>query len=357
MTKVSLREEIENIKKESEVILSSKDLSPESKFFIKNMLSIIQIMVVIFLEKKTRKNSSNSGLPPSHQFESNGNRNKSKSETKKQRVSFLENSKVEMRKEVFSPQNCKRCGSDLEGSKVTGKESREVMDLEYTVIRKVFYAETRRCLDCGEKTKAHFPEAVESRFQYGLGIKAGIINFLAVEMMSFNRVAKHFKGILGRLISEATMLKSLILLGEKLKDWEQKVKDDLLKAPVIYVDETSMRVNKKNHWIHTASYGDSVLQTIHPKRGVEGIKDMGLLDDYGGIIVHDCWSSYFTFENVKHGLCCVHLMREFKFIEESQNDSWATRMKEFLKEAVIMVNSTKTKVLKKKQAKDVRKKI
>lgn len=43
--------------------------------FISSMKAIIDIIVAILLEKKTRKNSSNSGLPPSSNNGSNGNRN------------------------------------------------------------------------------------------------------------------------------------------------------------------------------------------------------------------------------------------------------------------------------------------
>jgi hypothetical protein len=40
------------------------------------MLLVLEIVLAIFLEKKARKNSSNSGLPPSRNDGSNGNRNK-----------------------------------------------------------------------------------------------------------------------------------------------------------------------------------------------------------------------------------------------------------------------------------------
>ncbi len=35
-------------------------------------------------------------------------------------------------------------------------------------------------------------------------------------------------------------------------------------------------------------------------RGREAIKDIGLLDRYGGVLVHDCWSPYFCYDKITH---------------------------------------------------------
>ena len=344
-----MRKNFEKIKEDADLVLSAKSSHPEqTAFVIKSMLSMLEMMMMVFLEKKVRKNSSNSGLPPSYEFGTNGNRNKKKPKTHKNVGSLSDNSKFETSKETLSPETCEHCDADLGDSRVLAKDAREIMDLEYSVKIKTYEAETKKCPHCGEKTKAKFPEGLESRFQYGIGIKSSIVDFIAVQMISFQRVSEHFKGITGRWISPSTMLKSLALLGEKLKEWEDKAKQELLKAPVVYIDETSMRVNKANHWIHTASYGDIVLQIIHPERGIEGIKSMGILDEYGGIIVHDFWKSYLAFEKLKHGFCVAHLMRELKFTEESTNYYWPTKMKDLLKEAVIKVNSKKRRILTKK---------
>jgi len=75
MKKESLRKKIDELKEESKSILDSETLNTEVRLFIKSMLTIIDVVVAVLLEKKTRKNSSNSGLPPSQNKGSNGNRN------------------------------------------------------------------------------------------------------------------------------------------------------------------------------------------------------------------------------------------------------------------------------------------
>ena len=342
--KESIRKTFDELKKGSKKILAGK-MEPETRFFIKALLSVMEIMAVLLLEKRTRKNSGNSGLPPSSDPGGNGNRNKGNSGEKKNVGSSLENSKIEKREETLSPDKCEGCGAGLEEAPVTETEKREIIDIIYTVVKTTLTAETRECTLCGDNTKAKFPEGVDGKIQYGAGIKAGVINFLMVQMLSLRRTAEHFMGLTGRLISEATMLKYVAQFGESLKEWEKWAKKELAKATVLYVDETGMRVKKKNYWIHTCSSGNIVLQIIHPKRGLVGMWAMGILEKYGGVVVHDCWSPYFSLEGVLHALCNSHLMRELKFVEDSSGHRWATKMKRLLKTAVAMVGSAEEKIL------------
>ena len=224
MTKLSVRKEIERLNKDSKAILSNKNLPRETKFFIKSMLSLMEIIVAVLLEKKTRKNSSNSGLPPSSDYGSHGNRNKKSSSKKKDVGAVLDNSKVEVRKKTLSPKKCKECGCDLSTAKVTKKEDREQIDIEYTMVKTVITAETKQCPDCSAKTKSQFPEEMKSRFHYGIGIKSSIVNFLMIQMISLRRVSEHFEGLTGKRISESTQLSYVALLGEILKeDWREKL--------------------------------------------------------------------------------------------------------------------------------------
>ena len=348
--KESIRKNIEQLKEESNLILQRKELSPEVKFFIKSMLSLMDIIVTVLLEKTIRKNSSNSGLPPSQDFGSNGNRNK-KSDKKddKKRGSQLDNSRIEKNTQILSPHKCSGCGVNLKDAKVIDTEERKLIDIEYVIKETTFTAEIKECKKCQKSTKAKFPQGVNGPEQYGTGIKAAIINFLMVQMMSLQRVKEHFKGLIGRYISSSVMLKYIGGLGDSLEEWEKQKKQKILESKYFHVDETSMRVEKNNWWIHVYSAGDIVLLFLHPKRGVEAIESIGILPKYKGIIVHDCLSSYFNYKEVSHALCAAHLLRELKLVEESTVDRWATRLKILLKVAIHMVGKSKEGILSKKQ--------
>ncbi|HID98832.1 MAG TPA: hypothetical protein EYP59_00890 [Thiotrichaceae bacterium] len=69
------------------------------------------------------------------------------------------------------------------------------------------------------------------------------------------------------------------------------------------MDETSFRVDKKNHWIHVYSSGDITLEFLHRKHGKDAIESINNIPRYGGTIIHDRWSSYLPYHHCDHGLC------------------------------------------------------
>ncbi len=95
----------------------------------------------------------------------------------------------------------------------------------------------------------------------------------------------------------------------------------------MHVDETSLNVDKKRHWIHVYSSGETTLKFLHPQRGTEAIDKITIIPRYGGIIIHDGWSSYLTYEQGGHALCGSPLTRELTYIVETHDSSWATHMK------------------------------
>ncbi len=345
MSKDSIRKKIEKAKKDAEALLETGKVSQDVASVINTLLVIIDIVVTVLLEKRTRKNSSNSGMPPSRNNGTNGNRNTNPGDRSK-KGEQLENTRKVDSSETVSPKDCSNCGSDLRNVKVQDKEERKKFDIIYEITEHTVVSEEKKCPDCGNINKGKFPEGMDGKLQYGIGIKASIINFLMVQMISLERVQEHFRGLIGRFISQAVMLKYIAQLSLSLEKWEKRMIEELLKAPAIHTDETSIKVNKKNYWVHSYSYGEITLKFIHEKRGSEAINDIGIIPKYGGTIIHDCYSSYFVYDNVDHALCGPHLLRELKFLEDSNGYKWATNMKKLLQEAAKTVSSrTKMRTL------------
>jgi transposase len=166
-------------------------------------------------------------------------------------------------------------------------------------------------------------------------------------MISLNRVQKLVKSLIGTIIAEATLLKFVFRLHEALAQWESSSIALLLKTPAMNVDETSLRVDKKNHWIHVYSAEDITLKLLHRRRGTEAIEAINVIPRYSGTIIHDCWSSYLTYDHCGHGLCGSHLVRELTCIIESNEYSWASNMKELLLETCKRVSKREKKRLSK----------
>jgi len=123
----------------------------------------------------------------------------------------------------------------------------------------------------------------------------------------------------------------------------------MLKQRCIHTDETSLRVDKKNYWIHVYASGNTTLKCLHRKRGKEAMQDIRIIPRYGGVIVHDCWASYLSYDHCSHGLCGSHILRELTFVVESNDYRWAKNMKKLLQEACAIVSKRKAKRLSKMQ--------
>ena len=193
--------------------------------------------------------------------------------------------------------------------------------------------------------KGPFPADMHGPLQYGEGLKALVVNLLICQMGALNRVQKLVNSLIGELISEATLLRFVFRLYHALEVWELQATERLIKAPAIHVDETSMRVDKKNYWIHVYSAGDITLKFLHRKRGKEAIEAINIIPRYAGKIIHDCWSSYLSYDHCEHGLCGSHLLRDLTFIIETNGYAWARNMKRLLQETCAKVSNSPEKKL------------
>jgi transposase len=181
--------------------------------------------------------------------------------------------------------------------------------------------------------------------QYGNGLKAFVINLLVGQMVAVNRVQTLIESMINATVSETTLLKFVLRLHQALESWEAHIIKQVLKQPILNVDETSLRVDRKNHWIHVYAAGNITLKRLHRKRGKEAINDINIVPRYSGVIIHDCWASYFAYDNCDHGLCGSHLLRELTFIIESNEYSWAKNLKKLLQQTCIVVSESSDKKL------------
>jgi transposase len=210
-------------------------------------------------------------------------------------------------------------------------------------------AEIKECPSCGCEVKGAFPSGVSGPLQYGDGLKAWLVTLVVVQMVALRRAADMVRALIGVTISEQTILTYILRLHAALEPWEREARTRLLEAKALHCDETSLRVAKRNHWIHVYSAGELTVKFLHEKRGREAADDIGVLPKYGGIAIHDCWASYFSYEGCSHGLCGSHLLRELVFIIESNGYAWAKNMKKLLQETCRKVAKRKRRTLSKRE--------
>ncbi|NNF59196.1 MAG: transposase, partial [Rhodothermaceae bacterium] len=344
-----MRDEFARLRDEFGTLSGAGKVTPESAVLMGAVFVLLELMVAIFLEKTTRKSSKNSSIPPSQSGadESATAAPGSNSKGSGGQDQRFDNARTVESVTLVPVTTCGCCGEDLSGVAAEGHERRTRIDIVFEKTIEHVDAEIKCCPACAKRTKGEFAADLMGPMQYGLGVKAYVVNLLASQMVSLNRTAKLMHAILGQRIAEATMLRFVMELYWALGRWEEATAEALLASPVIHLDETSMKVNGKKQWVHVVSAGNLVLKRVHPKRGLEAIRAHGILPRYGGVRVHDCWASYFSaeFAGARDALCGSHLLRELAFVEESNGYAWAGNLRRLLQEACGEVSASETKCL------------
>lgn len=343
----SVREEIQRVNAEFDKLTADKKINNESRILFKSMLMLINLLIAIFLEKKTKKNNKNSSKPSSQteKDESSNIEKGSKGKGKLESDATANNTRTVETITLTKVERCDVCGQDLRKTTCEHTERRTKIDIVFEKVVEHIDVEVKICPTCDTTVKGKFPTDMQGSLNYGNGLKAYIVNLLVCQMISLNRVQKLIKSMIGEVIAEATLLKFVFRLYQALEQWEIKSTEQLLKSPAMNVDETSLRVEKKNHWIHVYSGGDITLKFLHRKRGTEAIEEIDIIPRYKGTIIHDCWSSYLTYDHCGHGLCGSHLVRELTCAIEANGYNWASNIKNLLLETCKIVSKRKKKKL------------
>lgn len=345
--KQSVRDEFAKIKASFDEQVKAGKVSTEVAMLFNTMMMLFNLVLSIFMEKTTKKTSKNSSIPPSQTTPDNtSTTNKGGSDKDKQKtVTMAGNTRTVETVTVIPALVCNICGEDLSNVACICVERRTKIDIIFEKTEEHIDVEIKQCPTCNNKVKASFPKDMPGPVQYGNGVKAYVIQLLVMQMISLNRMADMVSALIGRMIAESTMLTFIIRLHGALAAWENEAKAALLKTTYIHVDETSLRVDKKNYWIHVYASGDITLKFLHKKRGKEAIEEVDIIPRYDGVIIHDCWASYLSYGHLDHGLCGSHLLRELAFIVDSNDYVWAKKLKRLLQRICKMVSRREEKCL------------
>ena len=240
----------------------------------------------------------------------------------------------------YEPQQCS-CGCDLSNVNGAIVQKRQIADLPQTILE---YTEhqvvEKECPYCHQKTQGQLPDWIEdAAVQYGPQVRALFVYLSTVQFLSYERIVEFCESLFGFAPSEGTINSTLEDCYERLDGFEEEVKAKLQEAQVLHCDETGCRVGSKTNWLHVGATETETYYHVDPKRGNEALDRMGILPDYEGTVVHDCWKPYFQY-GASHGICNAHILRELKYVNEEMNQPWAEEMMKHLLSGLKMKNES-----------------
>ena len=285
VNKSSLRAEFDALKARFESLCAEGKMSADSRALFDALLMLFEVLMAVFMEKHTPKSSANSSLPASQSPNDNTARTRpgAKGKGPSHNDARCANTRTRESIRVLTVDACQRCGEDLTDAACLGHERRTLIDIVFEKVVRHADAQIKHCPRCHAETRACFPHQMPGPLQYGPGIKAYLVHLLIAQMLSLKRVAQSMHALIGRTLSEATLLGYVAQLHHALAEWERHAIERLLASPAMHVDETSLRVDRKNHWIHVYSAGTLTVKCLHAKRGREAIEAIGILPRYGGV--------------------------------------------------------------------------
>jgi transposase len=210
-----------------------------------------------------------------------------------------------------------RCGAGLAGRPVTGVERRQVFDLPDVAVTVTEHQLIERECGCGQRTKGAAPQGAEGPVQYGPRIAAVIVYLYAGQFLSKQRTAQVLAELFGIPLSSGTVAGITARAAGRLGEFLEHARGQIVAAEVAGFDETGFRVQGRLHWVHCARTGMYTLLMVHPKRGTEAMKAMGVLPPFAGVAVHDAWAPYDTYTGPEHQLCCAHALRELQAVADA----------------------------------------
>lgn len=294
---------------------------------------------IIDLEARLSKNSENSHKPPSSDGPAKPNRTQSERTPSGKKAGgqpghpghALMRSKKPDYRIRHRVETCGGCGSNLSEQKAGSIQERQVFDLPpIHLVCTAHELETKTCPNCGTHNEAIAPGllATESgSVIYGPELRSLCVYLIQGQLLPYGRTSDLIHDLCGQRLSVGTLSVWVQKAYTSLASTEQLIAEALIKDHgSVHFDETGIRSDSTNHWLHSASNLQWTHFSFHLKRGIKAMEDIGILPRFRGTAIHDRWESYFGYDACRHGLCGAHLLRDLRFVWEHEEEPWAKEM-------------------------------
>ena len=227
------------------------------------------------------------------------------------------------------PERCDACQATLSNSGAQVHRRGQVFDIPAVCFEVVEYQALRLRCPCGKLHESEFAPEVFEVAQYGPNVRALAVHLTQGQLLPFARAGELIKDLYGLDISPATLVQWVHEAAQALVPTVQAIVQSVQVAAVVHVDESGLRVASRLQWLHTAVTATHTWYGVHPKRGMQAITDHGVLPNYAGTLVHDCWAPYWSLQ-CAHSLCAAHLLRELVYQKETTAQAWPQGLIELL---------------------------
>ncbi len=327
------------------LVLENRELKNQVKVLTQRVSELEEIVkkqseLIDKLSRRLGLDSSNSSTPPSKNRLDNPKRSPKNNREKGEKSSggqpghkgtTLEFSATADKEIEHKPTICGRCGIQLTGN-YQHIETRQVHDvgIDKVITNHIIYAAKCSC-GCVEKANPKIANGVS----YGAEIKS-ILTYLGNYMLIPNeRLTELSASVFKLALSEGSLQNWQVEVSTKLNSYHAYIEEQLLEQVLLHVDESGLKVNTLNMWLYVISNEYLTYYAYNQKRSKESLADIGIIPEFTGRLMHDCWKTYFSSAvNAEHGLCNAHILRELKAVADYDKLNTAEELRQYIKKLI-----------------------
>ena len=135
-------------------------------------------------------------------------------------------------------------------------------------------------------------------------------------------------------IKPSTMIKWANEFSDKSVKRTEEILKDIKNGKVIHVDETGLKIDGKQNWIHTITNDSGTYYVVTESRSDKEKGPIILLSDYNNTLLHDHFKPYYGLANCTHGECNAHIERYLQEGIDFEKSEACKEVKEILQKAL-----------------------
>jgi len=155
-----------------------------------------------------------------------------------------------------------------------GFEWRQVIDIEFKTVVTEYQAQVLED-ENGKRYTASFPVDVTRPIQYGASLKAHAVYLSQFQLIPFQRIQDHFSDQWRIDLSVGSLCNFNVQVYELLERFDEIGANRLAESKQMHADETSVNINGKRIWLHTASNDKWTHFRVHANRGTLATNEIG----------------------------------------------------------------------------------
>jgi transposase len=315
-----------------------KEVSELKETILAQQKQIADLQAELSGYKKPAKNSNNSSIPPSQDWQRKYPK-REKSERKSggqpghegHHHPFVdEPDKIE----AHYPETCENCGSPDIDPLDQYNEARQEVELpplkpQVTEHRR----HAGRCRHCGKVSRGKFPDRLKAPVQMGESLTSLIGYLKYAHHLSHERIVGFFDQLFNLSVSEGFVENRLETLQEELTPDYDALRKAITQEKVVGSDETGQRVNGKRRYLWVFQSKRFCYFVGDASRKFDVIREI-FGETFEGNWVSDRFSAQQKLK-AKHQDCTAHVLRDLAYaIEADEDKTWATSMQCLIREAI-----------------------